>query len=740
MSDIIVKFKPVGHKALITAINQLEIATGKASKGSRKFSDNVGRNRKSMSLFQNSLATVRSKLLLYNFAMAMGIKQMIGMAQQAAKLQNMTKAFDSLTSGSESAAVGISKLRSATVGTVSDFNLLKQANNALILGVTKNTDEMSDMFNMAKRLGDALGVDTASSVESLITGIGRQSRLMLDNIGIIVKADKAYEDYAKELKITKDELTDAEKKQAFMNATLEAAREKVAKLPPAAKQSSDQFNQLGASMSNLALSVGSTISPALGSFAERLSDFINDLLLSDMEQLVTDLRKVGVATEDLKAITDVITLENTLANFKTNREALVTGFSSISNAIGSHLSTATVFIENTKKAYEEMGATVIEKGPFVIGTFDDILTADPDKIIDGIKILTSSMTSLGLESANIKKGNIELESTMLNTNNLSNEAILSGEKKLAVNKEQIRVNDMTVKNYQREVDQLVILLSHLVGYNKAMEILNGTVTEANNNSAETTETFKAEIVALNEKAIIEQQLKVNKRELANIADKEFDSLIEKEKADKRAVGLLKQQISLEDKLRAIKERSISANLKAANALGDFAMKASQLAGGSAKEQANIESIMAVINAIGSGLQIANSKMMKTNPIAATVYAAATVAAGLAQAQLIQQQASKLGGSGGGAAPLSFEQGGYVGGNRHSQGGTIIEAERGEFVMSRNATESIGLEALNQMNQSGGGGSVNVSVTGNVLTQDFVEGELAESIKEAVRRGSDFGIG
>ena len=60
-------------------------------------------------------------------------------------------------------------------------------------------------------------------------------------------------------------------------------------------------------------------------------------------------------------------------------------------------------------------------------------------------------------------------------------------------------------------------------------------------------------------------------------------------------------------------------------------------------------------------------------------------------------------------------------------------------MSRTAVESIGLETLNQMNQSGGGGSINVSVTGNVLTQDFVEGELAESIKEAVRRGSDFGL-
>ncbi len=59
-------------------------------------------------------------------------------------------------------------------------------------------------------------------------------------------------------------------------------------------------------------------------------------------------------------------------------------------------------------------------------------------------------------------------------------------------------------------------------------------------------------------------------------------------------------------------------------------------------------------------------------------------------------------------------------------------------MSRNAVESIGLETLSMMNE-GGGGSVNVTVTGNVMTQDFVEGELAESIKEAVRRGSDFGI-
>ena len=738
MSDIIVKFKPQGHKGLIDAIKKLELAQGGAAGATDKFGKSIGRNRKQMSFFQNSLATMRSKLLLVNFAMAMGVKQILQLTQEAVKVQRMEKAFDSLTGAAENSAIGMSKLRSATLGTMNNMDLLKQANNAMILGVTKNTDEMSDMFNMAKRLGDALGVDTARSVESLVTGIGRQSRLMLDNIGIIVKADEAYEDYAAELGKTKDSLTDVEKKQAFMNATLDAARKKVALLPPQTKTAADQFAKFGASMKNLGLEIGTGIAPALGSFAEGISDFIDDLLLSDMEQLVTDLRKVGVASEDLKELTDAITLEGALKNFKSNRETLISDFSSLSNQIGSHLSTATEFIATTEEAYLTMGATVKTESGFVTATFQDILSVDPDKLIAGVGVLTKEMSRMAIVSANMSTANTELEHTLVNSTTLSKEAKEVGFKKLEVDKEALRVNDMTIQNHLREIDSIVLLLGHLMGYNKALDVLNGTTEESNENSSETVEIFKAEIVALNEKAIIEQQQKLVKQELLQIQNAEFDTLEKKEKADKRANALLKQQITLEEKLRAIKDKNIDANLKAANAVGDFAKKGAQLAGANAKQMANIEATMAIINAIGSGLKITNSKMMKSNPIAATIYAAATVAAGLAQAAIIKSEAAKLGASGGGSTPR-FAEGGYVGGRPHSQGGTIIEAERGEFVMSRNATESIGLETLNQMNQSGGGGSINVSVTGNVLTQDFVEGELAESIKEAVRRGSDFGL-
>lgn len=56
-------------------------------------------------------------------------------------------------------------------------------------------------------------------------------------------------------------------------------------------------------------------------------------------------------------------------------------------------------------------------------------------------------------------------------------------------------------------------------------------------------------------------------------------------------------------------------------------------------------------------------------------------------------------------------------------------------------EHIGITPLNPAMDvnSPKGSSVTVNVSGNVLSQDFVEGELAENIKEAVRRGTDFGI-
>ena len=82
----------------------------------------------------------------------------------------------------------------------------------------------------------------------------------------------------------------------------------------------------------------------------------------------------------------------------------------------------------------------------------------------------------------------------------------------------------------------------------------------------------------------------------------------------------------------------------------------------------------------------------------------------------------------------YQYGGLVGGRRHSSGGTMIEAEQGEFVMTRDATEAIGIENLNRMNLGGGGGGATIVINNPILGKDTIEDEIVPQIKEALRRG------
>ena len=162
-----------------------------------------------------------------------------------------------------------------------------------------------------------------------------------------------------------------------------------------------------------------------------------------------------------------------------------------------------------------------------------------------------------------------------------------------------------------------------------------------------------------------------------------------------------------------------------------------------KLAAGISSLMAVVNTY-EGV----TKALATGDY---LQAGVVLTQGLASVAQIQAAVGKMGGSssssgggggGGGETIGGWNDGGYVPSSSGSGMRDDVPAmlTAGEFVMSRNAVESIGLETLNQMNQGGGGSSsINVSISGNVMTQDFVEGELAEAIKEAARRGSDFGL-
>jgi hypothetical protein len=59
---------------------------------------------------------------------------------------------------------------------------------------------------------------------------------------------------------------------------------------------------------------------------------------------------------------------------------------------------------------------------------------------------------------------------------------------------------------------------------------------------------------------------------------------------------------------------------------------------------------------------------------------------------------------------NYEKGGMIGGNRHAQGGTMIEAEAGEAIMTRGAVTAF-TPLLSMMNQMGGGTSFTQGAVG-----------------------------
>ena len=271
-NNITIAFKGTGSEKLRNQINSIaeaqERLNGKTRQGTKEGNGLLKGNR----LINTNLATMRSHLLLVNFAMALFINRIVSASKEAAKLQSMERAFNSLSGGVSSASVAMTELREATNNTASDFDLFQQANNAMILGVTSSSQEMAHMFDMAQRLGSALGRDTKSSVESLITGIGRQSRLMLDNIGIIVKADRAYESYALQLGLMAEDLSEAQRKQAFFNATMEAAEQKVQGLPEEIDNADISFQRFGATVSNATSRMGDFFMPVVTSVMDGLSN------------------------------------------------------------------------------------------------------------------------------------------------------------------------------------------------------------------------------------------------------------------------------------------------------------------------------------------------------------------------------------------------------------------------------------------------------------------------------------
>ncbi len=206
-----------------------------------------------------------------------GFNAISASAQSAQRVEDLESAMLNLGKNVGFGADSLEKFREATNGTVTDTELLTNANNALLLGIADSDNQMAQLFDTAQRLGKAMGVDTQFAVQSLTTGLGRQSKMILDNLGIMVDATSAQENLANELDKTVSQLTEEERKRAFINEAMRQAKIAVKELGEEQLGLNEKQEQFDVAITNLSNALGEKFKPAVESATTLFTNFINSV-------------------------------------------------------------------------------------------------------------------------------------------------------------------------------------------------------------------------------------------------------------------------------------------------------------------------------------------------------------------------------------------------------------------------------------------------------------------------------
>jgi hypothetical protein len=161
--------------------------------------------------------------------------------------------------------------RKASAGTIADFDLILNANRAIQFEVAKTSDQYAKLIELSTALGRAQGISDTEALGFLTTGIARESRLILDNLGLIIDLEAVTSSYAATLGKTADDLTTTERKQAILNEAYRQGQVALEANRDAIDSAATRFERMDASIQNAKDALGALFAPAVSVVAENIA-------------------------------------------------------------------------------------------------------------------------------------------------------------------------------------------------------------------------------------------------------------------------------------------------------------------------------------------------------------------------------------------------------------------------------------------------------------------------------------
>ncbi|MBU1854180.1 MAG: hypothetical protein KKF89_00520, partial [Nanoarchaeota archaeon] len=242
-------------------IKNLQSGLNKANSEIKKFSNETDKGLKKTGVAGLNLGSILSTSLGFGIAQlaSTGVRQIKQFVTESiGDFLNFEQALISfeLVVGETSDSL-INNLKKASGETISTLNLVSSANKALALGISK--DQLPELMATATARAKIMGITATQAFNDIATGIGRQSRMILDNLGIILDLDKAYNEYAESLGRTAESLSEYEKKTAIANSVIKETSALVEVMGFTAESHKTKIERLTAAWEDFKISLGEGI-------------------------------------------------------------------------------------------------------------------------------------------------------------------------------------------------------------------------------------------------------------------------------------------------------------------------------------------------------------------------------------------------------------------------------------------------------------------------------------------------
>lgn len=231
---------------------------------------------------------------------ALGVVGLIAVGQQAAqaaaelvdlgsKSISLRNEFEGLAGRAGAAADEmLSAMQRASRGTITEYDLMRAANQAMVLGVADSADEMGAILEFAQTRARQLGISTQFAFESLVTGIGRNSALFLDNVGIsLSNINQAMDDYAASIGTTADKLDDAGKKAALLNAVMAENQRNMSGIGTESRTAVESIAAMDVAWTDFKTALGESLVPIVTPVLEGLT--------GALRQTIEEMRRQGAS-------------------------------------------------------------------------------------------------------------------------------------------------------------------------------------------------------------------------------------------------------------------------------------------------------------------------------------------------------------------------------------------------------------------------------------------------------------